>query len=182
MESIVSKLKKSFGKEKSLKVVVFIGVLGILLILVSEFFPSKSDKAPEKTDKASLQTTQESGFFQKETENKLCEILSTIKGVGKVEVMLNVCATEESVFAQENKQQKSSDSDKNSIDNENKYVIIEEGGDKKALVKKVLNPEISGAVIVCEGGDNAKTCESIYKTVSTALGIPISKIYVAKLK
>jgi stage III sporulation protein AG len=49
-------------------------------------------------------------------------------------------------------------------------------------VKKIQTPEISGVVIVCEGGGKSKVCEKIYRAVSTALGIPTTKIYVAEMK
>ena len=65
---------------------------------------------------------------------------------------------------------------------ENGYVIIDKGSEKEALVKKINNPSISGVVIVCEGGDDPKVCEKLYKAVSTALNIPTSKIYVAEMK
>ena len=61
-------------------------------------------------------------------------------------------------------------------------MIIDNGSKKEALVKKIQTPEISGVVIVCEGGGKSKVCEKIYRAVSTALGIPTTKIYVAEMK
>jgi stage III sporulation protein AG len=108
------------------------------------------------------------------TEEKLGEILSAIEGVGKTQVLVNVSSTEEYVFAEEYKQ--------GSSVAESSIVTIDSGSDKTALVKKVNTPDVSGIVIVCEGGDDPKICEKIYKAVSTALNIPTSRIYVAEMK
>ena len=98
----------------------------------------------------------------------------SIEGVGKAKVLVNVSSTEEYVYAEEFKQGLSS--------TENEIVIIDSGSSKEALIKKVKIPEISGIVIVCEGGDDPKVCEKVYKAVSTALKIPSSRIYVAEMK
>ena len=100
--------------------------------------------------------------------------LETIEGVGKANVMLTLTSTEEYVYAETIKQ----GSDKS----ENDYVIIDKGSQKEALLKKINNPVISGVVIVCEGGDDPRICERIYKAVSTALDISTGKIYVAEMK
>lgn len=65
---------------------------------------------------------------------------------------------------------------------ESEIVIIDNGSQKEALLKKINVPEVSGIVIVCEGGDDPKICEKVYKAVSTALKIPSSRIYVAEMK
>ena len=96
--------------------------------------------------------------------------------------MLTVESTEEYVYAEEVKQSKTGGVDNKSQQNENKLVLIEQNGQKEALVQQIKKPTVSGVVVVCEGGGNATVCENIYKTVSTALGIPISNIYVAKIK
>ncbi|MCD8187331.1 MAG: hypothetical protein LUD57_01685 [Ruminococcus sp.] len=60
--------------------------------------------------------------------------------------------------------------------------MIGESGSKTALVETVNSPEIVGAVIACTGCDSAAVQEEIYKTVSTVLDLPTSKIYVTKLR
>ncbi len=91
-----------------------------------------------------------------------------------MQVMLTVSSTEEYVYAETVK--------RGTSQAENSYVIIDKGSQKEALVKKVNNPSIKGVVIVCEGGDDPRVCEKIYKAVSTALDISTSRIYVAEMK
>lgn len=155
-----------------LKAAAAAGAIMIILILVSDF--SEEDK--KSRDNAEIS---EIGFASAEvyadgTEKRLREILMEIEGVGKAEVLLTINSTEEYVYAETVKNGASQ--------TENGYVIIDKGSEKEALVKKINNPSISGVVIVCEGGDDPKVCEKLYKAVSTALNIPTNKIYVAEMK
>ena len=176
MDMLFSLIKNKISKEKGLKIVVALGIIGIVLIMFSEFWPQK------KVEKKDTGTAYDMAAFQLETEEKLNEILSEISGVGKVKVMLTVSGTQEYIYAEEVKKSDTQDTDKKAEQSENKYVIVDTGNEKEALVKKVINPQINGVVIVCEGGGSARVCESIYRTVSTVLGIPTNKIYVTQIK
>ena len=172
MKKYIDFLKEKIGKEKLLRIALISGVAGMIIILVSDFVPfDESDNRKAGYTDISL--------YKEETENEIEEILSKIQGVGRVEVMITFSGTEEYIFAEEIKASKS---DKFSSQMQNEFVLIEKNGEKEALVSKVNNPEISGVVVVCDGGDSDKVCESVYKTVSTVLGIPTKNIYVTKLK
>ena len=117
--------------------------------------------------------------YKNNLEEEVETMLEKIDGVGRVEVMITFSGTEEYIFAEEIKASKS---DKFSSQMQNEFVLIEKNGEKEALISKVNNPQISGVVVVCDGGDSDKVCESVYRTVSTVLGIPTKNIYVTKLK
>lgn len=176
MNEKISTLKNKIFSEKKIKIIVFIGIIGMLLIMVSSFIPQK-----EKVEENPVQFDYYENY-KSETEKSLEELLKSIYGVGEVKVMLTLQSTEHYIYAEENKSVESSDVSSSNEQNENKLVKIENGGQESALVKHINLPEISGVVVVCEGGDNARTCECIYRSVSTALGIPTSKIYVTKIK
>ena len=170
------RLKKIFSKGRYIKFIVIAGICGIVMIFASGF--------SEKPDKTVAET--ESGYdtdlYIQKNEERLRNILENIDGVGKAEIMLTVSCTEEYVYAEEIKSDVSQDGDRKTVQNENQYVFSGNSSDKKALVKKVVSPEISGVVIVCEGGDRSRVAESIYQAVSTAFDIPSSRIYVARIK
>ena len=109
-------------------------------------------------------------------EIQLKRILERIDGVGKSEIMVTVGATEEYVYAQEGKTQTG---EKNTSE-ESQYVIIGSGGGKQALLKKIVSPEISGVVIICEGGDSSIVKERVYNAVSAVFNIPSQRIFVTK--
>lgn len=172
MTDMINKIKELAKKPFFLKAAVAAGLLMIILILVSDF---KGEEEKERSDAdVNVLSFTSAELYADETEKRLCEALTEIEGVGKAKVMLTITSTEEYVYAESVKSGASQ--------TENSYVIIDKGSQKEALVKKINNPAISGVLIVCEGGDDPKVCERIYKAVSTALNIPTNKIYVAEMK
>lgn len=173
MREITDKIKELVKRPAFLKAAVAAGLLMIILILVSDFNSGGKEQERSATGVNGISFTS-AELYADDTENRLCETIMEIEGVGKAKVMLTITSTEEYVYAES---VKSGDSR-----TENSYVIIDKGSQKEALVKKINNPAISGVVIVCEGGDDPKVCERIYNAVSTALNIPTNKIYVAEMK
>lgn len=172
MNDWVEKLKELTKKPAFLKAAVAVGVLMIILILVWDFSDNEETTRSDYIENEI--SFQSADLYAKETEEQLRSILMSIEGVGKANVMLTITSTEEYVYAETVKQGTSQ--------TENSYVIIDKGSQKEALVKKINNPAISGVVIVCEGGDDPRVCEKIYKAVSTALDISTSRVYVTEMK
>lgn len=177
MDKITSLIKEKLNKENTVKILVVIGIIGMLLILISSFIPAKT------TQKQEVQTnSDQTKAYQQEMEKKLTETLASINGVGEVKVMLTVASTDEYVYAEEVKQSKSNGNNNNTQQNESKLVMVDNNGQQQALIQQINKPSIKGVVVVCQGGGSATVCENVYKTVSTVLGIPISKIYVTQIK
>lgn len=171
MQDILDKLREIVKKPIFLKVSAAVGIIMIIIILISDI--SGGDDEPEKrpADKISFESAD---IYAAGTEERLCTMLSEIEGVGRAKVMLTITSTEEYVYAETQKT--------GSSQSENSYVIIDNGSQKEALLKKINNPAVSGVLVVCEGGDDPKVCEKVYIAVSTALNIPTNKIYVAEMK
>lgn len=162
--------------KKALTAVTVLGAAGLCLILISSLLPSDKDKEENLSDNSAVNMSTED--YRIETEQRLEDFLKDIEGVGEVQVYLTISGDEEYVYAKEGK---TSISD-NKTEEELKYVMIGTNGNKSALVETVNLPEILGAVIACSGSGDSSVQVEIYKAVSTALGIPTSKIYVTKLK
>ena len=170
----LKKLSALFTNMGSIKLVVILGLAGMVLILLSEVFSgSKSDSVTAEKDI----TADSFAAFSDDTEERLKNTLERIEGVGKAEVMITFGGTSEYVYAKEEKT-RSGEKDKSS---EDEYVLVGSGGDKQALAQKILSPEIKGVAVVCEGGDSSVVKERIYSTVSALLGLTADKIYVTKL-
>ena len=170
MREYTEKIKELIKKPAFLKAAVGIGLIIMIIIALSEPKPKKSEP-PEINHDINFVSAE---YYAAQTEENLRNILMSIKGVGKAEVFLTLTSTEEYVYAETIK--------KSGTQAEVGYVIIDRGTQKEALVRRVNNPAVSGVIIVCEGGGNSKTVERIYKAVSTALGIPTNRIYVAEMK
>lgn len=173
------KLKNMFGGDKKTKLILAAGIIGILLIMLSEFIPN-SDKSNDNV-KQSEETgisSDDTDEYKNQIESEITEILSKINGVGECEVMVTVEGTTEYVYAENLSEYNDSDGDKVSGKHENNVVMVEQNGEKQALVKKIIKPKINGVVIVCEGGDDLKVSERVLKAASTALNISASRICV----
>ncbi len=181
MNKAIENIKKNLTEKVKVKnkttVFVVLGIIGMLLILLSGFFKSDGDKKPAAKIKTMSVNTAE---YQDEIENQLVNILEKIDGVGKVKVMVTIEGSTEYVYAEEYDTKNDNGKDKESQDYKNKVVIIDNGKEKEALVKKVLKPKVSGVIVVCEGGNSPSTSEKIYRAVSAVLDIPSNKICVAK--
>lgn len=165
------KIKGLPKKEYFPKILIGIGLAAMLLILFSGISQNDEDNSSASDINSDFLTAD---TYTEQTEQKLEKILNSIEGVGKTDVLVNVSSTEEYIYAEEIR--------RSAEKSENEYVIIDNGSTGEALVKKVTNPPISGIIIVCEGGDDPKICEKVYKAVSTALNIPTNRIYVTEMK
>ena len=170
VEGKIKALKKLPMKTK---IVIAVGLAGILLIFVSEMFPAKNT-AESKSIPTESVATDDTDSYKKQIEKELKDVLSKVRGVGECEVMVTVEGTTEYVYAEST----DNNGDRTSDRYENEIVITDNDGKKEALVRKIIKPQICGVVIVCEGGGDIKVNERVLKAVSTVLGISSSKICV----
>lgn len=174
VSEIARNINEKYFEKNKLKIIVIVGIAGILLIFLSDLFST----SPKKNIKPTKELSVDTSTYKAEMEKELTKILTEIRGVGKVKVMLTIEGSTEYVFAEEVNSKKEDSSDKHSEDYQNKYVIIEKNGEKEALVKKILKPKIVGVLIVCEGGNSPIVCEKVYKAVSAVLGLSYNNICV----
>ncbi len=174
---VIERVKKFFSGKKGTAVVTALGVVGMLLILISSVIPEGKTTADEIAETSEEAVTNASDYCR-ETEKRLEDFLKNIEGAGEVKVYISVESDERYVYVSEGRKSVSGDRS----EEEEKYVIVGNSGEKSALVETVEKPEITGAVIVCEGCGSAVVQERIYKAVSSALGISSNKIYVTQMK
>ena len=71
----------------------------------------------------------------------------------------------------------------NSRDTRKKTVVVTGSSrEETGLVSQLLPPTYRGAVILCQGADNAQVRLSIVEAVSNATGLSTDKISVLKMK
>ena len=164
---IAERIKNS---DKKLKILVAIGLTGILLILLSEAVP----KNISKSEAGESDYSKYISSLEDETRN----IIESIDGAGKCVVMITLKASNENVYA------KNTDENNNSghISKSDEYVFYKgDSGETPVLLKEYF-PQINGIAVVCSGADNYAVKESIISCLSSVFDIPVSKISVTKLK
>mgnify|MGYP002868885811 CR=1 FL=1 len=175
---IKKKLSEYIQKPDKRKIIVFVGLMGIFLILISELIPKENKETQQETVRGDDLTSE---AYKQQLENELEEIISKIDGVGKASIMVTLDGTTEYVYAEEldSSTDNTDSSKRESL--RSKIVITESGGDKKALVKKIIIPEVTGVLVACPGGDNIQVKEKVIGAVSAVLGIPAGRVYVVKI-
>lgn len=149
-------------------------ILVLLVGLVLITLPSKINKT-EHAQMDPITPTQSAP----NTAQQLTEILQQIKGVGKVKVLLTVSKGEKTEYQQDEDQ--SISENESSIRKET--IIIRDSEDNEiGLITQVIPPEYLGAIIVCEGADDANVKLAVLEAVSKATGLRSDKISVLKMK
>lgn len=171
MNKTVQKILEKIKRDKRIAAIVSIGLVGIILLTLSELMPQKSDaKQNGKTENV----TDIRDSYEENIEKRLTSIVSSIDGAGRTEVMVTLASGDENVYAVK---EKSSDGSK-----EREYIVIDSDKNESGLLLKVIEPEIRGVAIVCEGADSAKIRQEIISSVSAVLGISTNRISIAKIK
>lgn len=154
-------IDKFFTDKKGTALIYILLTVGILMLTAgSGLFSAKKEAEPQP-----VQSRAECG-----TEEKLEKILSQIKGAGRVSVMIVPKNNGEKKFG--------CDTD----GKQKKTVILSHGGGEEALVSEETMPEISGVIIVAEGGGNSRVKAQLTHAAQTALAIAPHKIEVFERK
>ena len=141
--------------------------VGMLLLLISNM----GNKAKDANEKPSEYVPIEINSENVIKEEKLEQILSSVSGVGKIEVFITYKSTDEKLVLK--------DGDGRGGEN---TVMYEASSGDEPFVYKSLYAEIEGIIIVCEGGDRADVKNTISDAVSEVLEIPLHKVKVLKMK
>lgn len=170
-------LKSAWDKVKKLvqrfKLPMLFLALGLLLLSMPQ--TSKKTSASEQQT-APVQTEYDS---VKALQECLETVLSSAEGVGRVEIVLSLAKSEESIF-QEDVRRTYSDSGSTE---ETTTVFSSGSGSLKEPVVTVTNqPVFRGALVVCDGADSASVRLSIVNAVSGLTGLGSDKITVVKMK
>lgn len=142
---------------------------GIGLMLL----PSKKETG------TAVQTVSETTQQTQSLEESLAEILSGLSGAGKVKVLLSQSQGEE-VLYQCNETYSQSDASSN--DNTQTVLVTDASRNQLGLIRQVNPPRYFGAVVLCQGAENASIRLAIVEAVSNATGLPTHKISVLKMK
>ncbi len=150
-------MKKSELKPSKLKNFKNLLIAGLILVAVIVFSLSEKQvvkKAEEKPETA-----------ESHIEERLEEILSKVKGAGKVEVM---------VVFKDNGRENIAMNVKKSQDGEGEFQSEETavmGSDDKAVVIQKNIPEVQGVIVTAQGADNPQVREDLKRAVEAALPV-----------
>lgn len=171
IQETLSKILKNDSKK--VKVIVAVGLVGIVLIAMSSLF-TPSNKEKDVSSESSIDYSS----YSKETEQKLTDIISSISGVGECKVMITFETGSENVYATDSELK----NDENSSDSKDEYVLYNSSNGEKALLIKEKYPTVQGVSVVCDGGDDVEVREKVINTVTSLFNISTNRVSVSKIK
>ncbi len=187
--------KKSENKRKIENIVFLIIILVITLILMKYIWNGNLNDSKTKEENNMYfevsETTTNNVTQKYELEEKLEKILSTIKGVGEVNVFINYSESsssiplyDESTTTSTTTEGDSSGGTRNTVETENQKEVVftEKSGTKDPIIQKTIMPLIEGAVITAKGANDAEVKTNIINAVQAATGLGIDRVQVFEMK
>ena len=188
------------GKPPSkLRYFVFLGLLGILMVILSNIF---SDKDPEeaemKIETGKTQQTQEANKAQPEVnpeieqiarsyEEDLVKMLNNIQGVSEAEIMVNLESSDVKVYernlisgGQTTNEEDQSGGTRQVEDKteETQVVLVRQGDTEMPILVQTNRPEVRGVFIVAKGAEQAQIKSWIIEAISSVLDVSSHRISV----
>lgn len=161
--------KLDFSHNSYLIIIILVGVAFML-------FPSNNNNSNDKN-------LNEKPAISINHKEELKHILSTISGVGDVEVMVTYSSSFEKSIAFEKNSNKNEKKDgDNVLINETTLKTNAIMSDGEPFVVKEIYPKIQGVVVVADGADDILVRQNITNAVTTALNIAPHKVCVVKKK
>ncbi len=163
------------------RLLIVIGLGGILLIFVSSFFGEK-DNSAEKSNQSSVTYTAEQ--YCEKLQKDIKNIVIGITGDKNPTVVITLESGIKYSYASADETDVSSSvgsvTDQSSESKKQSYITIKTAdGGEQALVVTEIMPEVRGVAIICDGGGNETTAEKIKNAVTAALNITSKRVYIS---
>ena len=155
---------------KKYKYAALILTLGLLLMTL----PGKTPQEQTATQAILSQTKSQTSVSE-----QLAQILTTIDGVGRVEVMLSVSAGEQTVYQTDGT---ISNKENECSSRHDTVIITDSNKNQQGLITQVLPAKYQGAIIVCEGADSPSIRLAVMEAVADVTGLSSDRICVLKMK
>lgn len=183
--NMTSKDKKTFN------ILLIIFLIGLFLIIMSKSLmtPNKAPKEPIIAPNTYKNSNPQS--YEEQLEKRFEREFSKIEGVGDVEVIIMLKTSGEIVINKdtpstlnESEEVDSEGGTRQSVESDSKeatVLINNADGSTKPIILRELEPEISGVVIIAEGGDDIVVKQNLMKAAKVLLDVPAHKIEVMKM-
>ncbi len=183
---------RSFGL-KEWGMLLAVGICCFILVL-----PSGDKKEKQNSEHSIHQQNMEAGVentveedYVTALENRLAELLSSVKNVGAVKVMVTVNSTGKKLVLQdENREMEqvtetdSAGGSRNSLSEktEGTTVFYDIENESRPYILSETYPEITGVVVIAEGSGTGTVDLDILNAVQVLFDVPAHKIRIMKMK
>lgn len=164
-------VQKIFSKEKSVKLLIILGICGIAMIYLSTLFDSDEKVATETQPAPQFSTAD----CERRLEQELSRIVSAITGEESPAVLVTLESTGETVYAADER----TESSESRAESETSHIILKgSDGGQQALTVTEIQPNVKGVVIVSSRAGDPIVREKLTDAVKTALDISSARVCV----
>lgn len=194
------KIKEGENNKKAIENLVLLVIIIIITVVAINYIWSGEEQKENSDSNKKLATEENTNYIQNNSNNnnvnsdiedRLANILSNIKGVGKVKVLVTYSQTSQIIPMYDEDSSISTTEETDSgggtrIINENstkKEIIYEDNnGVKTPITQSIINPKIEGAIITAQGATNAEIKTNIIQAVEAVTGLATYKIQVFEME
>lgn len=171
-----SEIWEKIKGKKNIKTIIAAAV-GALILLIY-FIPGNTAQGKV--------VQSESGSGTADDAQRLADVLSGIKGAGKVEVMITYESDGELVPAyqrEENENRSSNGTQESySLSSSNKIVTVYEQGTTTALILMKKKPQVKGVIVIAQGASDLTVRMSLSQAVRTVLQVSADRVDIFEMK
>lgn len=167
IKQLSNKMTAIIGKHRYALIVLIIGL--VLLMLPGKKSTKTADNAVQITDTGTVSIEM----------STLSNILKSIEGAGDVQVLLSIAAGEETIYQTDSDHTTSTDGGSTRIET---VLVTDAQRQQSGLIRQINPPAYLGAIVVCQGADNAAVRLTITQAISKITGLGTDHICVLKMK
>ena len=175
MDNFKNKFKSLYQKIKKVKHIEIYLAVGLALILAIIYFsslPKNSSNDATQNDNLSINYSSSQEYVDY-LENKLENVLARVEGAGEVNVIVTLNKGFEYIFVTEEEIRTTSNGTTITTNN----VVMVDG---EPVLQEEIYPQISGIVVVTEGGDDVNVKLNMLSILQTITELNTSKINIIK--
>lgn len=186
--AIAARWKARIGKTPGLRYALYAAV-GLLAVALYAFGSGFSCTGGAKASEPAAGETQSRAGERDELERRLIEVLSKIRGAGKVDVLVTYETNGEIVTATvrqtdedvRNANGTGSSETSRKVREVTEPATVETGNGHAPIVLLEKEPVVRGVIVVAEGASDFSVREKLQAAVHAATGIPITQIEVFEM-
>ena len=168
MKEWLRKRCQGWGRDRMIRWLVAAGIAGMLLIALSECWPRRT-----ATDTATALTVT-AAQVEQALERRITDLLGSVAGVGRCQVMVTLDSNEQMVYAADTTRTDTTASDS--------YLTVDTATGPVGLLLTSIQPTVRGVVVVCAGATDTTVCQRVQAVITTAFHISERRVCVVPQK
>lgn len=176
MKEWIGNLSRRFsltGRDGVVRLLIVLGVAGMLLIGLSEWLPRRSSAT------ADAPTTVTAAQVEQALEERITDLLGSVAGVGRCRVMVTLENGEQAVYAADTTRSATADGGESGSES---YLTVDTADGPVGLLLTRVQPTVRGVVVVCGGADDPAVCQRVESVITTAFHISERRVCVVQQK